>query len=266
MTDSSYDPAYFELLSAIEDQHFWFRTRRAIISSIVKQITAEMKPGYRVLEIGCGTGNVLRVLEDACPDGVVVGMDLFSEGLKYARGQTSCSLVQGDIQALPFGKKFDLIGLFDVLEHIPDDIKALANLRALLADDGFLLLTVPAHQSLWGSFDIFSHHCRRYELNELENKLNQTGYEVEYLTYYMASIFPLVWIERRLKERFDPRSAEDQASDEFRIVPVINELLAILLTQETHLIARRKRLPFGTSIVAIAYKNNLRIKCTPRIN
>lgn len=254
MTSSSFDPINFELLSAIEDHHFWFRTRRAIISSIVKQVTADMEPGYRVIEIGCGIGNVLRVLQDACPDGVVVGMDLFSEGLKYAHERTSCSLVQGDIQALPFSKKFDLICLFDVLEHIPDDITVLADLQALLADGGVLLLTVPAHSSLWGYFDKFSHHCRRYVLDELENKLSRTGFKVEYLTYYMASIFPLVWIERRLKERFDPRSAKDQASDEFRIVPVINELLAILLASETHLIARRKRLPFGTSIVVIAHK------------
>ena len=65
MTNSSYDPANFELLSAIEEQHFWFRMRRATISNIVKQVTADKEPGYRVIEIGCGTGNLLRVLQDA---------------------------------------------------------------------------------------------------------------------------------------------------------------------------------------------------------
>lgn len=254
MTHSGFDPAYFEHLSAIEERHFWFRARNTVISSLVKQITSEMQPGYRLLEVGCGTGNVLRVLQDACSKGVVVGMDLFSEGLKYARQYTSCNLVRGDIRAMPFAKKFEIICLFDVLEHIDDDKKALEDLNSLLTDDGVLLLTVPAHQSLWSYFDEVSHHCRRYELDELENKLIRTGYRVEYLTYYMSSIFPIIWIGRRLKGMFDRRSAHDQASDELRLMPVVNGLLTSLLALEACPINRRKRLPFGTSILAIAFK------------
>jgi SAM-dependent methyltransferase len=254
MIHSGYDPAYFGHLSTIEERHFWFRARNMVISSLLKQITADMEPGYRLLEVGCGTGNVLQVLQDVCSKGMVVGMDLFSEGLKYASRRTSCNLVRGDIRVLPFAKKFDIICLFDVLEHIYDDTKALEDLNSLLIDDGMLILTVPAHQSLWSYFDEVSHHCRRYELDELENKLILTGFKVEYLTYYMSSIFPIIWIGRRLKGAIDRRSADDQASDELRIVPVINGLLTSLLAQEAHLINHRKRLPFGTSILAIAFK------------
>ena len=89
----SYDRAYFEPLFAIEDRHFWFRTRNKVIATVVSQITANLVPGYRVLEVGCGTANVLRVLEQACPHGMVMGMDLFSEGLQYARRRTTCPLV-----------------------------------------------------------------------------------------------------------------------------------------------------------------------------
>lgn len=60
---------------------------------MVKQITAGMPPGYLVLEAGCGTGNVLRVLEQACHSGKVIGIDLFYEGLKYASKRTSCTLI-----------------------------------------------------------------------------------------------------------------------------------------------------------------------------
>ena len=75
---SSYDPHLF----AIEDRHFWFRARNRIISTLVKQITAALSPGYRVLEVGCGTGNVLCVLQQVCTGGAVVGLDLFEDGLK----------------------------------------------------------------------------------------------------------------------------------------------------------------------------------------
>lgn len=109
---------------------------------------AGMVQGYRVLNVGCGTGKELRMLEQACPNGVVVGMDLFIEGLHYARQRTSCSLIQGDIHKPPFDTQFNLIVLFDVLEHLPDDVHVLYKLNAMLAPAGALLLTVPAHPFL----------------------------------------------------------------------------------------------------------------------
>ena len=123
--NSSYDRCWFAPIAKVEARHFWFRTRNKVIATVVSQITANLAPGYRVLEVGCGTGNVLRVLEQACPHGMVIGMDMFAEGLYYARQRTSCPLIQGDINKPPFAKQFDLICLFDVLEHLPDDIQAM---------------------------------------------------------------------------------------------------------------------------------------------
>lgn len=259
----SYDPGYFVRLFDIEDRHFWFRTRNQVISILVSQIIPTLAPEYRVLEVGCGTGNVLRILEQTCLDGMVIGMDLFAEGLQYAHQRISCPLVQGDMHSPPFGtKQFDLIGLFDVLEHLPDDMRVLNELHAMLALGGRLLLTVPAHSSLWSYFDEASHHCRRYGLADLRNKLSCTGYRIEYLTPYMTSIYPLVWLGRRAAELFDQRPSDDTGRtneltvNELRIVPIINTILTFLLTQETRLIAHRRRLPIGTSLLAIARKEH----------
>ena len=257
---SSYDRSYFDPLFAIEDRHFWFRARNRVIDTIVRQITANLVPGYRVLEVGCGTGNVLRILEKGCNNGVVIGMDLFAEGLQYARERTSCLLVQGDIQAPPFSTSFDMIGLFDVLEHLPDDIQVLRDVHTMLAQRGIVLLTLPAHPSLWSYFDEASHHCRRYKIADLERKLSSTGYHVEYMTQYMTSIFPLFWFWRRRKSPGNRRptvsanATRDLVSAELRITPVVNDLLAFLLVQEVRVIARRHRLPIGTSLLVIARK------------
>ncbi|MBC8252826.1 MAG: class I SAM-dependent methyltransferase, partial [Ardenticatenia bacterium] len=198
---SSYDPTYHELLSKVETRHFWFRARNQVVAGVVRRLAADMPTGYRVLEIGCGTGNVLRVLQDVCANGTVVGADLFLEGLRHARQRTSAMLVQTDMHALPFGVPFHLIGLFDVLEHLPDDRQALRDLHGLLDDDGRLVLTVPAHPSLWSYFDEASYHCRRYDRLGLQRKLHDAGYRVEQLTYFMASILPLVWLGRGLRAR-----------------------------------------------------------------
>jgi SAM-dependent methyltransferase len=256
---ASYDPAYFGPLFAVEDRHFWFRARNRIISTLVKQLTAPLSPDCRVLEIGCGTGNVLQFLEQACPGAMVIGMDLFAEGLQYARRRVSCALVQGDIYKPPFGIQFDLIGLFDVLEHLPDDIQMLQALYNMIRPGGTLLLTVPAYQSLWSYFDQASHHCRRYHPVDLREKLGRVGFRVEYLTPYMASIFPLVWLGRRLASIANRRDADTSshvqqlAMRELRVTPVVNELLTWLLFRECTLIARRCRLPVGTSLLAVAH-------------
>ena len=121
----SYDPVYFSPLFEIEERHFWFRARNRIIGSLVEAETSQYPEGYRVLEIGCGTGNVLQLLENICRNGRVIGMDLFHEGLEFARRRVSCSLVQGDLHDSPFATQFQIVGMFDVLEHLSDDREVL---------------------------------------------------------------------------------------------------------------------------------------------
>jgi SAM-dependent methyltransferase len=255
----SYDPEFFSELARIENKHFWFRTRNRVIATLTEQITKNLPNGYRVLEVGCGTGNVLRALQQACPRGIVVGMDLFAEGLAFARSRTSCPLVQGNLEQPGFGVQFDLIGAFDVVEHLSEDLQVFRSIHSMLKPSGVLLLTVPAHQSLWSYFDEVSHHCRRYEPSELRRKLNQCGYEIEFLSQFMASIHPLLWFVRRIKSKWRRTdSSNSEATDrelsmeELRIVPIVNWLLTFLLTQEARLIKSRRVLPFGTSIIAAA--------------
>jgi len=125
-----------------------------------------------------------------------------------------------------------------------------------------LMLTVPAHPSLWSYFDEASHHFRRYELAELKSKLISVGYTVEYISHYMAIIFPIVWLGRKLRSLNRWKGAPDidgakaLASSELRIIPVVNSLLALVLSLEVRLIARRRQLPMGTSLLAVARRDS----------
>lgn len=256
--DETYDDAFFARLFDIEDRHFWFRARNRIISLLAGQIVDAWPAGYRALEVGCGTGNVLQVLEKTCAAGQVVGLDQSKEGLHFARMRTNCELIEGDARSMSFTAPFDLIGLFDVLEHIPDDLELLRDLRTLLRPGGALLLTVPANPRLWSYFDEASRHCRRYSTRNLETRLNEAGYRIEYVTYYMASLFPLIWLGRRLASTSRGRSSHkdgpvyEMAIRELRVIPVVNELLMAFQSWERLAVARRYHLPFGSSVIALA--------------
>jgi SAM-dependent methyltransferase len=253
-----YDPSFFEQIAHAEDRHFWFRGRDRLIFRLCGKISSQLKPGALVLEVGCGTGNILRVLRRAFPDGLVVGLELWFAGLRFAQKRSPGLLVQGDVRNCPFGKQFDLIGMFDVLEHIPEERETLLSLRELLAPGGFLVLTVPAHQYLWSYFDEAAQHCRRYAAKEIQEKLVHAGFQVDFISQSMACIFPLVWAFRKLRElrrQGNPGTAKTLTSEEFRLVPVVNTVLTACLNLEAWWLSRGHHLPMGTSLVVVCRRS-----------
>jgi SAM-dependent methyltransferase len=255
---TSYDPSLYESLVAVEDRHFWFRARNRAITAVFESVRVGLKPGYRVLEVGCGTGNVLRALQKSAVGGTVIGMDLHLEGLRYAQRRVNPALlVSADAGRPPFSVQFDVVGLFDVLEHLDDDVAVLRQVRELLSANGALLLTVPAYRNLWSYFDVGSHHRRRYESAELNDKLVAAGFSVEYLTPYMSVLHPVLWAGRRLAATRRPRPADaasawSLAKADLRVRPITGTFLGFLLGQELAWLRRRRRLPFGASLLAVA--------------
>ena len=194
---ASYSADQFAPLFAAEDRHFWFRSRNRCIAAALRSL-----PGFAtirdVLEVGCGTGVVLAELQRLFPAGRVIGMDLFAEGLEFARRRFSGPLIQGDVFQYEFDRLFEVIGAFDVIEHLDDDGKILQRFRQQLKPGGHLIVTVPAHMVLWSYFDEVAHHRRRYTGAELRGKLTAAGFEVRLVTQFMSILYPLMWIKRRL--------------------------------------------------------------------
>lgn len=252
-----YDAGFFSALFAVENRHFWFLVRNTVIRRIAARVCAPFVARPTALEMGCGTGNVLRCLEGVLCEGVIVGMDLEPEALRLARIRTRAALVAADVTRLPFRRvSFALIGMFDVLEHIPDDEAALREIRECLAPGGRLILTVPAHPRLWSYFDVASGHCRRYRRRELYDKLRAAGYCVEFISGFMMLLLPLTWLWRKVLRR-GARAAgnlnlHELAVQEFRVIPVLNGILEKLLKLEAWWVGSGRRLPSGTSWIAIA--------------
>jgi SAM-dependent methyltransferase len=252
---SGYDAKHFQKLVEVEDRHFWFASRNRILASVLAKLT--VPENARVLEIGTGTGNTLRILERAFPGAALVGVDLFEEGLAAARLRTRAHLVRANTEQLPFQREFDLIGAFDVLEHVEDDRTALTHIRRLLTPGGHLVLTVPACARLWSRFDSDSHHFRRYEPDQLRERLAAAGFVVERLSFFFASLYPVLRILRWVSDRLPARKgARSPVARELRVVPIVNAAAMAILEMEAWVASAGLRLPIGTSLLAIARRRS----------
>jgi len=244
-----FDPSAYRDLLEREDRHFWFRARKRIVGELLRQIAPRLGGSFRAIEAGCGNGDLLGLLEGMNGHPFTVGIDLYHDGLLHARGRVACPLVRGDVRDVAFRRSFDLVLLCDVLEHVDDDAAALENVHRLLCPSGLLLITVPAHPSLWGSFDEAAGHRRRYTHERLESALRRAGFSVDYLTHFMAPLFPLLWLKRRLVDPCVSPGRSDLA-----VVPHLNGFLERLLAAEVPVVRARRRIPFGSSLLALAFR------------
>jgi SAM-dependent methyltransferase len=263
---SPHAPA-FHLLFRAEGRHFWFRARNAVLERMVRRLTRDWAPGYRVLEVGCGNGNVLQMLERVCVGGEVTGAELYEQGVEYARRRVRCRVVQADLYHLPFSEPFHLVGMFDVLEHLPDDAGALQALREAISEEGRLIVSVPAYMALWSHTDEIAGHQRRYTPAQLHAVLTRSGWDVEYLSPFMMPLIPFLWLGRRLAAVCNRLRSHDRvvdqwtlATSELKVVPVVNQVLYGMLATERPWLAAGGRLPVGTSLLAIASPSRRRAR------
>ncbi|NER93866.1 MAG: class I SAM-dependent methyltransferase [Symploca sp. SIO1B1] len=244
-----FEALFFPQLAKLEAKNFWFRSRnRLLIDSIGYYFTQ----ARNFLEIGCGTGFALQGIEKAFPHLTLSGSEIFSEGLKFAAQRLSrASLFQMDARKIPFSEEFDVVGAFDVLEHIEQDRDVLAQMHQAVRTGGGIILTVPQHPWLWSQADDYAHHFRRYRAKDLHTKVEDAGFRVIRITSFVSLILPLMlisrWHKRKPKPNYDPLS-------EFKISPWVNTALENILTLERILIKLRISFPMGGSLLLVAQK------------
>jgi SAM-dependent methyltransferase len=239
-------PEYFAQLAALEAGNFWFRARNRLL----EWATARYFPdAHRYLEIGCGTGFVLQALGARFPALSMTASEVFVDGLPFAASRVPrARLLQMDARRLPFVEHFDLIGAYDVLEHIDEDETVLAAMHDALRPGGGVLLTVPQHPALWSEADRYACHVRRYRVGELEGKLLRAGFRLLRSTSFVSVLLPLLAMSRRRGQRqasFDPLS-------EFRIPRLADRALEGMLHAERAAIRLGLDLPAGGSRLVAA--------------
>ena len=249
---SGFKSSYFSELAHLEEANFWFRSRNRIILWALE----EYCPNFRsYLEIGCGNGYVLAGVSKLFPHATLHGSEIFTAGLGFAASRLpAVNLMQMDARNIPFAEEFDVIGAFDVLEHIEEDERVLGQIHAALMPHGFMLLTVPQHTWLWSSLDEYACHIRRYAASGLHKKIEAAGFQIVRTTSFVTALLPAMVLSRffrrkRTADRFD-------ATAELKISPWLNSIFGKILDAELACIKKGINLPVGGSRLVVARKIN----------
>ncbi|MBW2386142.1 MAG: class I SAM-dependent methyltransferase [Deltaproteobacteria bacterium] len=245
----------FRLLQEIEESHWWFVGKRYLLRALL----GEPREHERMIDLGCGTGGILR---DWMSRSRCVGVDRSELALQICKDRGFPTLARANLTALPFREgAFDSLLLLDVIEHLDDDRSFLRQASALCREGGRVVVAVPAFQFLWSQHDETFEHRRRYSARGLEAVVRDAGLVPERLTYTNLAVFPVAAVWRVLSYRlglgrFAPRH------DFWPIPSWLNALLIRAYAIEGWLL-QRVNLPVGVSLVCIARVPEDTTRCNP---
>ena len=237
------DRSGYAAMAADEGKHWWFVSRRRVLEALIARRAAP-QAGAHVLDMGCGSGGNMEML----------GRFGDVEGAEYDAASREIAAERGIGPVFAGGlpddldvedERYGLIGMFDVLEHIDDDVGSLRALGAKLAPDGALVLSVPALPWLWSGHDVAHHHYRRYTAKTLRAAIAEAGLREDRIGYFNSVVFPLALVQRLIQKLTGLGQGAAGIPS-----PPVNALLRWAFGLERHLIGRVP-MPIGLSLFAV---------------
>jgi SAM-dependent methyltransferase len=234
----------YQHMAELDERHWWYCARRDVLAPLIRRL---VKPpaGAAILEIGCGTGHNFTMLGEF---GHVDALELDDEARAIAEKRLGRRIMSAPLPELAgvLERHYDMIGAFDVIEHIDDDRAALASIATRLKSGGKFVMTVPAHQWMWSAHDTVNHHKRRYSKAGLRQLIEASPLQLHRVGYFNSLLFPVAVAERMASR------ARGKENAELGIPPApLNAALRRTFAAERHLIGRVP-LPPGLSLFAVA--------------
>lgn len=233
----------YEDLYLQEEKHWWHISKRNTVKKMLTSFLRSKKA--RILDIGCGAGKTMDMLSSF---GTVWGLDKSKKALSFCRERGFGHVALGEAADTGFGNNFfDCITLLDVLEHT-DENATLQEAKRILKPGGIIIMTVPAYQWLWSTWDEVLKHKKRYTKRDLEAVVKKNGLTIISSSYMYSFLLLPVFIFRKLK------SQKKSYESDFSTNPaLINAFFTFLSNIERHFVIRGL-VPFGTSLIVVCKK------------
>jgi SAM-dependent methyltransferase len=250
------DTKAYETFARNEKNHFWFRGRRAVFFDLIRRHIAPNLPEKPTcFDLGCGVGGMLESMSEF---GRGVGMDIDPDSLAFCKERGFGQVFEGRGHRLPLqSDSIDMIGAFDVLEHIPEEAETIAECYRILKPGGFLFLSGPAYQFLYTHQDKMVHHERRYTTSGLKQKFSDAGFEIVRSSYINFLLFPLILpavLWKKFREAIKPPAEEETRFNTDVYLPgILNSLFSWLFSAERYIL-RYISVPTGHSLVLVVRK------------
>ncbi len=250
----------YAIMNNVEDSHWWFVGRRAILESFLEKIVQSPKSKVqspnkqsktqnlkaKILDVGCGTGANLEMLKNF---GEAEGVDVSSDALEFCRAK-GLKVHKGLVEELPFeDESFDVVTALDVVEHLDDDVAGLKEMFRVLKKGGKTLIFVPAFMWLWGVQDDISNHRIRYTKKQIVERLKKAGFEIERATYANITFFAPILAGRTLMKITGVKPESENNIN----ISALNGVLGKIFSAEKYWL-KKLGFPFGVSIVISARK------------
>lgn len=238
---------HYETLYRIESGHWWYKTRRKIIFYIIKKFRSNYGKDIKILDMGCGTGLLLKELEKF---GICHGIDISQKAVDFCKHRGIENVQISDAANIPYpNNTFDIALALDVIEHIKDDENALKEIYRVLKPQGVAIIAVPAFMFLWGITDVISHHYRRYTLSELRKKIEDRRFSIIRSSYFNTFLFPFIALVRLAARQLHiPMKSEASEGK-----GLINYVFFLIFYVES-ILFRYISFPFGVSAIVICKK------------
>lgn len=237
--------------SEFDEIHWWFTGRNKILEEILSNLLKDKK-NLNILDIGCSTGVMLPQLS-LYGEVDAIEPSEFAINMCKKKNIKGVNLIHGMFpDSVPGDKKYQLITLFDTLEHFDDDLSVLRSVYNLLVPGGYLISTVPAYQWLWSHHDVMNQHKRRYTKSVLESRAISAGFRTKKISYFNTLLFvPAILVRwfRELTMFLHPGESDLRVFTDRRINLILHSIFAL----ERHIL-KKINLPFGLSIIYIGEK------------
>jgi SAM-dependent methyltransferase len=241
------DPSVFLVEAKIEATHWWFVERRRLFADLIRKSRIPLDAD--VVDVGTGTGANLRLLKEMGFTRVT-GIDPSETAARWCAEKRLGTVRTGDLCALPLADaSVDLVLATDVIEHVAQDGKAVAEIQRVLRPGGTALITVPAFPSLWGLQDVKSHHYRRYRMAPFLRLIEQSGLVIEKKFHFNYLLFAPIYAARQVINLLDIKLGSENEVNS----PALNRLLGLVFRLDVTTAPFIKP-PFGVSILALVHR------------